>query len=137
MNPKQFRSVFTVLSVNGIHRVNLRFCNCRYTDASEQERTFDFNRQLLEVGWWPSTNTEPQSAATIELLRFFRLLNVNGALAASEFYRSIEDLTDPEGLRDTKKGGDASGSDENVPVSVLLRSFSRAKSVPVRSVSAS
>jgi hypothetical protein len=118
MNPKQFRSIFTVLSINGIHRVNLRFCNCRFTDATEQEKNLDYNRQLLEVGWWPSTNTEPQSAATTDLLRFFRLLNLNGAPAASEFYRSLEDLTDPEGLLDTKRKLDALGVDENVPVSV-------------------
>jgi hypothetical protein len=122
MNPKQFRSVFTVLSTNAIHQVKLRFCNCRYTDASEHERNLDYNRQLLEVGWWPSTNTEPQSAATIELLRLFRLLNLNGALAASEFYRSLEDLTDPEGLLDAKKNSDTAGSDESIPV-IILPSF--------------
>jgi hypothetical protein len=73
------------------------------------------------VGWWPATNTEPQSAATIELLRFFRLLNLNGALAASEFYRSLEDLTDPEGIMETtKKAKAASGSDaEDIPVSCV------------------
>ena len=115
-NPKQFRTAFTVLTLNGIHRIDLSFCNCALTHLSEDERTIDYNRQLLEVGWWPSTNTEPQSAATIELLRLFRYMNLNGALAASEFYRSLEDLTDPEGMQDTSKkakGGTKGGIKED------------------------
>jgi hypothetical protein len=122
-HPKQFWSIFTVLALNGIHRVKLWFCNCRTTILSEDERTAEYNRQLLKVGWWPSTNTEPQSAATIELLRLFRLLNLNGALAASEFYRSLEDLTDPEGLQETSQNSKSSGKDDNddIPVSLFQK----------------
>jgi hypothetical protein len=53
---------------------------------SEDEKVQEYNRQLLEVGWWPSTNTEPQSAATLDLLHLFQLLNLNGALSPTEFY---------------------------------------------------
>jgi hypothetical protein len=121
MNPKRFRSFFTVLHTNGIHRINLVFCNCKVTpDMSEDEKTREYNRQLLEVGWWPSTNTEPQSAATIKMLRLFHLLNLNGALAATEFYRSLEDLTDPEGLHDflkpRKGAGSTDGDKDDIPV---------------------
>jgi hypothetical protein len=91
---------------------------------SEDERMADYNWQLLEVGWWPSTNTEPQSAATIDLLQLFRYLNLNGALAASEFYRSLEDLTDPEGIHSdtTKKakGGASKEEKDDIPVSFVV-----------------
>jgi hypothetical protein len=96
------------------------------THLSEDERTADYNRQLIEVGWWPSTNTEPQSAATIELLRLFRYLNLNGALAASEFYRSLEDLTDPEGIHDPmKKAKGSNGKEDKDDIPVTFTVYKR------------
>ena len=135
MNPKRFRygfaftlvsstsqarsrSVFTVIATNGIHRVNLDFCNCKIEAMSEDEKVQEYNRQLLEVGWWPSTNTEPQSAATLDLLHLFQLLNLNGALSPTEFYRSLQDLTDPEGLIDTPKNRREKEGEDDFPVGV-------------------
>jgi hypothetical protein len=80
------RSVFTVVVTNGIYKVNLNFCNCKIETMSEDEKVQEYNCQLLEVVWWLSTNTEPQSAATLDLLHFFQLLNLNGALLPIKFY---------------------------------------------------
>ena len=85
---------------------------------SEDEKVQEYNRQLLEVGWWPSTNTEPQSAATLDLLHLFQLLNLNGALSPTKFYQSLQDLTDPEGLIDTPKNRREKEGEDDFPVGV-------------------
>ncbi|KAK7045327.1 hypothetical protein VNI00_007576 [Paramarasmius palmivorus] len=81
---------FVVLGVNGIHPLNLFFCGCE--NAPEQYE------QLLEIGWWPSSYKEPRSAATFELLRHFHILNLQGQVPPTDYYRSLEQLTDGSGL---------------------------------------
>ncbi|KAJ8690141.1 hypothetical protein PTI98_011599 [Pleurotus ostreatus] len=55
---------------------------------------------LLEVGWWPSSPLEPQTATTFPLLRLFHNLNLQGCLPATDFYRSLEQLHNGGGLDD-------------------------------------
>jgi hypothetical protein len=87
----QARGAFTVVHTNGIHAVNVDFCRC--------SGQVDKQIQLLKVGWWPATCLEPRSAVTFDALKTFHLLNLHGSLAAIEYYRTLEDLTNGDGLR--------------------------------------
>lgn len=79
----------TVLHVNGIHAVDVQFCEC---SASERRV------QMLRMGWWPASPSDPRTCATMALLRHFHLLNLQGKLPAYDFYRALELATDNTGL---------------------------------------
>jgi hypothetical protein len=82
---------FAVIDTNGIHHVNVDFCRCR---------PLAHRRQLLRVGWWPATPLQPQTRATMEVLKHFHLLNLQGKVPAYSFYRALEFQTDNTGLSD-------------------------------------
>ena len=75
-----------IVHTNGLHTVQVTFCRC---DGCPEFRT-----QILRYGWWPATSTDPQTCATREALRLFHLLNLQGNLTPTDFYRSLEQLTD-------------------------------------------
>ncbi|KDQ26081.1 hypothetical protein PLEOSDRAFT_169883 [Pleurotus ostreatus PC15] len=81
---------FVVIHTNGIHLVNVDFCGC--------PNSIDHFEQLLDVGWWPSSPLEPQTATTFGLLRLFHLLNLQGCIPSTDFYRALEQLNHGEGL---------------------------------------
>lgn len=70
--------------------LDIDFCNC---DGALP--TFE---QLLEVGWWPSTPLEPQSAASMAVLRLFHISNLQGQISPTDFYRGLEQMTCGDGL---------------------------------------
>lgn len=84
------RDDFTVVHTNGIHLVQVDWCRCEGVEH---------HTQLLRIGWWPATPLQPQSCATLEVLRQFHVLNLQGKLTGFSFYRSLEFLTDNTGLR--------------------------------------
>ncbi|KAK7054540.1 hypothetical protein VNI00_003738 [Paramarasmius palmivorus] len=88
--PQQTQGDFVVLSTTGIHEVELFFCGCN--------ADFDHKQQLLEVGWWPSSYKDPRSAATFDVLRQFHALNLQAQTPPTDFYRTLETLTDGSGL---------------------------------------
>lgn len=81
---------FIVLDSNGIHNVAIDFCGC----AGGPARYL----QLLEVGWWPSTPLDPQTAATMSVLRLFHVTNLQGQVTPTDFYRTLEQMTSGDGL---------------------------------------
>ncbi|KAK7050147.1 CxC2 domain-containing protein [Favolaschia claudopus] len=81
---------FVVIDMTGIQHVSVNFCNC---DANVEHR-----QQLMRVCWWPATARDPQTAATFAVIRFFRLLNCVGKVTAHDFLRSLEFLTNNDGL---------------------------------------
>ena len=83
---------FVVIGMNGIHQVNVDFCGC--------PRHPEPYIQLLEMQWWPSTPIAPQTAATMDVLRKFHILNLQARLPPTEFYRGLERMTDGAGLVD-------------------------------------
>ncbi|KAJ7580770.1 hypothetical protein C8J56DRAFT_1057724 [Mycena floridula] len=84
------RKDFMVIAANGIHELEVNFCGC--PDAPKQYI------QLLEVGWWPATPLEPCTAAPFSLMRLFHMVNLQACCPATDFYRSLERLTDGTGL---------------------------------------
>ncbi|KAL0057538.1 hypothetical protein AAF712_015825 [Marasmius tenuissimus] len=80
---------FTVLSWNGIHAVNLDFCGCEPIDK---------HLQLMEMGWWPASYKEPQTAATFQLLRNYHITNLQSQTAPTDFHAVLEQITCGTGL---------------------------------------
>lgn len=80
---------FTIININGIHRVQVDWCRCHGDDHCVQ---------LLCIGWWPATPLQPQSCAAIETLHHFQLLNHQGKLTGFSFYWSLEYISDNTGL---------------------------------------
>ncbi|KAJ7132738.1 hypothetical protein C8R43DRAFT_895391, partial [Mycena crocata] len=69
---------FVVLHDNGIHTVDIDFCNCEGAPSDVD--------QLINIGWFPATSKEPSTAATFSLLRRFHLLNLQARVPAYDFY---------------------------------------------------
>jgi hypothetical protein len=70
--------------------LDVDFCGC---DGALMARG-----QLLEVGWWPSTPLELQSAASMAVLQLFHTLNLQGQIAPTDFYQGLEQMTCGDGL---------------------------------------
>jgi hypothetical protein len=81
---------FVVIHVNGIHLINLDFCACSGSPTPRE--------QLLEVGWWLSTPLEPQSTASMTVLRSFHTWNLQGQISLTDFYCGLEQMTCGDGL---------------------------------------
>src|SRR5208283_6240199 len=54
--------------------------------------------QLLEMRWWPSTPIAPQTVATMDVLRAFHVLNLEARTPPTDFYHSLERMSDGQGL---------------------------------------
>ncbi|KAJ7029929.1 hypothetical protein C8F04DRAFT_1211870 [Mycena alexandri] len=81
---------FVVLDNNGIHELDVDFCGCIGCDS--------INHQLLNIGWFPATVKEPETCATLSLLRRFHTLNLQGRVPAYDFYNALEVLSDHAGM---------------------------------------
>ncbi|KAJ3833604.1 hypothetical protein F5878DRAFT_645810 [Lentinula raphanica] len=88
---------FTVIHTNGVHTVDLSYCNCpNRTVAGE------WNQQLLRRRWFPATHLEPRTAATYRVLEMFHVLTLQGKVTTYDFYAGLEKLTDNTGVRNIK-----------------------------------
>ncbi|KAJ7763723.1 hypothetical protein B0H16DRAFT_1661737 [Mycena metata] len=81
---------FVVIDVTGVHTVRLNFCQC---DARILHR-----QQLMRVRLWPATVHNPQTCATFAVVQLFQILNCLGKVSAHDFVRSLELLTNNDGL---------------------------------------
>ncbi|KAG1744767.1 hypothetical protein EDB19DRAFT_1826912 [Suillus lakei] len=84
-----FDNDFIVLEINGIHSVALNFCNC----ATAQTH----NIQLLCTCWYPSTTTNPRTAATFRLLDHFQMYTFESKGSTFKYYQSLSCLTNNTG----------------------------------------
>ncbi|KAJ7866301.1 hypothetical protein B0H13DRAFT_2561520 [Mycena leptocephala] len=91
---------FVLIDVTGVHEIKVRFCECN-SDIPHW-------RQLMRARWWPATVTNPQTCATFAVVRLFQIMNCLGKVSAHDFMRSLELLTNNDGLH---------------PVPILRRSF--------------
>lgn len=82
---------FWVIDITGLHHITVDFCGCGKED---QRQTV----QLLRSGLYPATVTQPQSAATFEVLKLFELLLYESKASAFEFYQTLSRLTDNMGI---------------------------------------
>lgn len=89
MNPRPAGKGFTVVHTNGIHDINLDFCNC--------ETAVSGSIQLIRRFWFPSTSVYPKTAATIRVLKAFHLLAFEAKCSPYEYYNSLARLTNNTG----------------------------------------
>jgi hypothetical protein len=81
---------FTIVDVNGIHTITLRFCACPGAPHARY--------QLLQSSWFPASLDRPRTAFTFDVLDTFQLLNLQGKLSAYDFYYSLDHKTDNTGV---------------------------------------
>lgn len=81
---------FIVIHLNGIHQVSVNFCGC-YPHPEHW-------RQLVRFGWYPATPLNPQTCASLETLRLFQTMNLQGKISAYDFYQALVRLTDGYGI---------------------------------------
>ncbi|KAF8137999.1 hypothetical protein K438DRAFT_2119507 [Mycena galopus ATCC 62051] len=89
-NSVRGNKVFVVIDVTGVHTVAVNFCHC---DSRVEHR-----QQLMRVRWWPATVRDPQTCTTFAVVRLFQILNCLGKVAAHDFLRSLELLSNNDGL---------------------------------------
>ncbi|KAF5346367.1 hypothetical protein D9757_014172 [Collybiopsis confluens] len=81
--------LFTILDLTCIHQVHIKFCACAKADVDRN--------QLLRARLFPATVTAPQTAATFELLKFFHMLSFMSKVSVSEYYQTLERMTNNNG----------------------------------------
>ncbi|KAJ3905079.1 hypothetical protein F5879DRAFT_988649 [Lentinula edodes] len=81
---------FTIIGIRNIQTASLKFCACK--DSIDVDR-----RQLLRARLFPATSTNPQTAATFEFLNFFHILSFMSKVSMSEYYQTLERMTDNTG----------------------------------------
>ncbi|KAJ6479819.1 hypothetical protein C8R45DRAFT_1054444 [Mycena sanguinolenta] len=89
-NPLRANKAFVLIDLTGVHNVAVNFCQC---DGNLEKR-----QQLMRVRWWPATVRDPQTCATFGTVRLFQILNCQGKVSAHDFLRSLELLTNNDGL---------------------------------------
>jgi hypothetical protein len=95
--PCQFHNLkcgMVVIDVTGVHTITIRYCGCE-----QHERTDQLNLgQLLGNRWYPATTIDPEMCMTLQVLEFFRLLNVVGNMNVHDFMRVLEHKMDLLGI---------------------------------------
>jgi hypothetical protein len=81
---------FTLIDVTGIHNVAVQFCQC--------DSRITHRQQLMRACWWPATARDPSMCATFGVLRVFQNMNSLGKISGFHFLRSLELLTNSDGL---------------------------------------
>ncbi|KAJ3817509.1 hypothetical protein F5880DRAFT_1626284 [Lentinula raphanica] len=88
---------FTVIHTNGIHTVQLMYCNC-----PSRALAGEWHQQLLRCRWFPATHLEPRTAATYRVLDMFHVLTLQGKVTTYDFYAGLEKMTDNTGVKNLK-----------------------------------
>ncbi|KAJ7238457.1 hypothetical protein C8J57DRAFT_1439079 [Mycena rebaudengoi] len=86
----QAHQKFVVIDTTGVHVVALRFCEC--------DSRISHWQQLMHVCWWPATARDPQTCATFAIMRLFERMSCLGKITGYDFLRSLELLTNGDGL---------------------------------------
>lgn len=84
-------SQFTVVDVNAIHTIQVKFCAC---GQGTQSRYI----QLLRAGLFPVTSEDPKTAITFQTLKLYEILSYESKVLVFEFHRTLTRLTDNTGL---------------------------------------
>ncbi|KAJ6544870.1 hypothetical protein DFH09DRAFT_928032, partial [Mycena vulgaris] len=82
---------FVIMVTLGICTVKLNFCGC--------DSTLTHRQQLMRACLWPATLFDPQSCATFNAIRLFEVQNCLGKISAYDFVRSLELLSNNDGVR--------------------------------------
>lgn len=94
--PTNIYTRMTILHVNGIHTMNVKFCTCARPTPPPRRV------QLLQARLFPATVVQPQTCATFEVLRHAHLLTLQSKISAHNYYSTLERLTDNAGITTIK-----------------------------------
>jgi len=83
---------FTVIHVNGVHEVDVDFCEC-----SKSIHLLP-RQQLLRRQLFPATVHQPRLCATFQVLQHYHLQSVHTKVSAYHFYEALERETDNTGI---------------------------------------
>ncbi|KAJ7019525.1 hypothetical protein C8F04DRAFT_975501 [Mycena alexandri] len=81
---------FVIIDTLGIRTVQLSFCGC--------DSTLTHRQQLMRACLWPATSIDPQTCATFNAVQLFEVQNCLGKISAYDFVRSLELLSNADGL---------------------------------------
>ncbi|KAG2143930.1 hypothetical protein BD769DRAFT_1348075 [Suillus cothurnatus] len=91
VNPhRAFNDDFVIIDIFSIHEVSLDFCGCAIAESHMQ--------QLLRISLFPSTTSDPKTAATFRILEQYHLLSFESKISAYEFYHGLHRMSDNTGL---------------------------------------
>lgn len=85
---------FTITHSNGIHRTRALFCHCQEQATNDSQANEGILRQLMQAGLFPATAKAPVSAFTLEMMKEFHLLQMEGKLNAHDYMSTITRRTD-------------------------------------------
>lgn len=91
--PMSQQRPIVVVHTNGIHKVNVAFCEC-----GKPEGGYFCNIQMLRSSWFPTSGIQPRTAFTFECLEHFHHLTLQGKTTAWDYYNAIVHETDNTGL---------------------------------------
>lgn len=94
MVPYPAPSDFTVIHVNGLHRVNVDYCKCMRLSVAG----VTLRQQLMRRQWYPATHINPQTVCTLQVIKHYTMQTLQGKIAAYDYYAALEKLTDNVGL---------------------------------------
>ncbi|KDQ06038.1 hypothetical protein BOTBODRAFT_121970, partial [Botryobasidium botryosum FD-172 SS1] len=83
-----------VAHVNGFHHLKVHYCVCVGAPAP--------STQLLRARLFPGTLHSPKTAYMLEVLNYFRTLNLASCLTARNFLNTLARLTQPESPQDVQ-----------------------------------
>lgn len=89
-NPTPCHAGMLVLHTNGIHSVNIQYCDC--------ERSIPHHLQLLRRRLYPATQMSVKTCATFSLLQHLHKLALTTKASTYDFYRCLEKLTSNTGV---------------------------------------
>ncbi|KAJ7775003.1 hypothetical protein B0H16DRAFT_1713447 [Mycena metata] len=99
---------FVIIDVLGIRVVKLSFCGC--------DSRVEHWQQLRRACLWPATSVDPQTCAITNAIRLFEMQNCLGKISAYDFVRSLELLSNNDGMETVRKREvDAEGKQEKAP----------------------
>ncbi|KAG1797493.1 uncharacterized protein HD556DRAFT_1431147 [Suillus plorans] len=90
-NPRPaFGDDFVIINIHIIHLVGLNFCGCKHEVSHF--------KQLLRARLFPSTVTDPRTAATFAVLESFHILSFESKISAYEFFHGLARRTNNTGI---------------------------------------
>lgn len=90
VDPRAPPYALIVISSNGIHHVNVRWCSCSKSLGKASEHWV----QLMRTRWFPASHSKPKTAVTFDCLNLFHKLTLQGKLTGHDFYQTLLQLTD-------------------------------------------
>ena len=93
--PTATTSILTVIHINGVHTVRVKWCDCEFFSDKKPRRV-----QLLRVGWFPATQERPSTAITFDILHFFQLLTIQSKVSFYDYYETLCRVIDNSGVND-------------------------------------